>query len=55
MKLQYLIVLLLTTACATGGTVGGDGTATGGSVNVRDITTCLDMPGAASEDCKKKQ
>lgn len=44
--------------CATGGSVAGNGTASGGSVNVgpinADITPCVNMPGATSGNCKNQ-
>lgn len=43
-------------ACASGGIVGRDGNASGGSVSVgpinADVTPCVNMPGASSRDCK---
>ncbi len=42
--------------CATGGLVVGDGTATGGAIEVGvetgDIEPCINLTGSVSGDCK---
>ncbi len=61
MKTKYLLFsfffLIVIYGCATGGKVGGDGTATGGTVEVGDIdvSPCVNLTGSTSTgDCKKK-
>jgi hypothetical protein len=51
-----LAVVASFAGCATGGTVAGNGNATGGNVSVgpinADVTPCINLPGSTSRDCK---